>query len=174
MTVLRFRKEKKLFYLLEISTCQDNMLCTTTYCPHTAAVQSNLFSTHHSCAEQLIVHMPQLVKATNCPHTTAVQNNYCQYSTAVQNNLSATHQSYAKQLIVHKPQLCKTSYCLHTIAVEITLLSTHNRNLFSTVIAADKFVDATFCRSFAQLLHSTRIHRKFRAHVIKLYAFLIR
>jgi len=137
-------------------------LCTT-YFPHSTAVQNKLMSTHHSCAKQLIVHTPQLCKAAYCPHTTAVQN-----------NLLPTYHSCAKQIILHTPQLCKATYCPHTTAAQKKLLSTHHRNLFSTVIAVNKFVDPSFGLSFAQLLHSTRIHRKFRAHVvspaIKLYA----
>ena len=117
-------------------------------------MQNNLLSTHHSCAKQLIVHTSQMRKRTYCLHTTAVHN-----------NLFSTHNSCAQQLIVHTPQTCKTTYCPHTTAVQNNLLSTHYRNLFSTVIAVNKFVDASLCLSFAQLLHSTRIHTKLIAHV---------
>jgi hypothetical protein len=62
----------------------------------------------------------------------------------MKSKLLSTNHSCAKQIIVHKPQLCKATYFPHTTAVQINLLSTQHRNLFSAVVAVNKFVDAFF------------------------------
>jgi hypothetical protein len=81
---------------LDISTCRANRSQPL------HAVQSNLVSTHRSCAKQIVFHKPHLCKATYCPHTTAVQN-----------KLFSINHSCAKQLIVRTPQPCKTTLSTH-------------------------------------------------------------
>lgn len=117
-------------------------------------MQSNLFSTNYRCAKQLIFHTPQLCTTTYYPHITAVHN-----------NLLSTHHSCTQQFIVQTPQLCTTTYCPHATAVQNNLLSTHQKFVFNNY-SCQYISGSFFCLSFAQLLHSTRIHRNVTAHVI--------